>query len=150
MRTKVSYHPVWILPLYSDDKIYETMYLERENNKVLGLIGPIGKRSCLSTFMVHLDLVGMWVVLLWPPWLTHGPLSYLVLALLLCVYLCYDDSYLMGFIIRSLDHLLYGWTICCLWFYFIFGPLYVWFYVMTPLRPLVHYPKSFHFMILFL
>ena len=57
-------HPVWIFPLYNDDKIYETMYLEREKIKVLGLVGSISKRSCLSTFMVHLDLVGMWVVLL--------------------------------------------------------------------------------------
>ena len=127
------------------------MYLEREKIKVLGLVGPIGK--CLSTLMVHLDLVGLWVVLLWLPWLTHGPLSYLVLALLLCVYLCYDDSYLMGFIlshiyfmvllIKPLDHLLYGFInkafgpFFTLWFYFIifgplfyltFGPFILWFY----------------------
>ena len=63
MRIEGSYHSVWIFPLYSDDKIYETMYIEREKRlKVLGLVGPIGK--CLSTLMVHLDLVGLWVVLL--------------------------------------------------------------------------------------
>ena len=44
-------------------KLYETMYLERENIKVFGLVGPMGKRGCLSTFMVHLGLVGMRVVL---------------------------------------------------------------------------------------
>ena len=67
-------------------KIYETMYLEREKIKVLGLVGPIGKRGCLSTFMVHLDLVGIRVVLPCycdPLCLTYGPLSYLVLTLLL-------------------------------------------------------------------
>ena len=35
---------------------------EREKIKALGLVGPIGK--CLYTLMVHLDLVGMWVVLI--------------------------------------------------------------------------------------
>ena len=69
------------------------MYLERENNYwscwfYKGVVCP--------PYMVHLDLVGLWVVLLWPPLLTHGPLSYLVLAFLLCVYLCYDDFYLMS------------------------------------------------------
>ena len=40
-----------------------TIYLERENIKLLGLVGPIGKTGCLSTFMVNLGLVGMRVVL---------------------------------------------------------------------------------------
>ena len=40
-----------------------TIDLERENIKVLGLVGPMGKRGYLSTFMVHLGLVGMRVVL---------------------------------------------------------------------------------------
>ena len=40
-----------------------TMYLKREKIKVLGLVGPLGKRDCLSTFMVHLGLVSMKVVL---------------------------------------------------------------------------------------
>ena len=69
-------------------KIYEAVYLERENIKVLGLVGSIGKSSCFSTFMVHLDLVGINVVLpsyCDPLWLTYGPLSYLVLTFLLCV-----------------------------------------------------------------
>ena len=56
---------------------------------IIGLVCP--------PYMVHPDLVGLWVVLLWPPVLTHGPLSYLVLSLLLCVYPCHDDSHLMGF-----------------------------------------------------
>ena len=57
LKTKGSYHLVWIFPLYSDDKIYETMYLEREKIKALDLVGPIGK--CVSTLMVHLDLIGL-------------------------------------------------------------------------------------------
>ena len=40
-------------------KIYETMYLERENVKVLGLVGPMGKRGFFSTFTIQLGLVGM-------------------------------------------------------------------------------------------
>ena len=39
-----------------------TIYLEREKIKILGLVGPMGKRGCLSTFMVHLGLMGMRVV----------------------------------------------------------------------------------------
>ena len=42
-----------------------TIYLERENIKVLGLVGPVGKMGCLPTFTVHLGLVGMGVAL--PP-----------------------------------------------------------------------------------
>ena len=57
----------WSSSLYCDDKniygTHVTIYLERENDKVLGLIGPMGKMGCLSTFMVHLGLVGMRVVL---------------------------------------------------------------------------------------
>ena len=70
------------------------MYLEREKSLLVLLV--------LKKLFVHLiwfTLI-LWVCglfLLWPPLLTHGPLSYLVLALLLCVYLCYDDSYLMSF-----------------------------------------------------
>ena len=41
------------------------IYLERENIKVLGPVGPVGKRGCLPTFMAHLGLVGMGVAL--PP-----------------------------------------------------------------------------------
>ena len=40
-----------------------TIYLEREKIKILGLVGPMGKRGCLSTFMVHLGLVAIMVVL---------------------------------------------------------------------------------------
>ena len=36
-----------------------TIYLEREKIKFLGIIGPMGKMGSLSTFMVHLGLVGM-------------------------------------------------------------------------------------------
>ena len=64
--------------------------------------------------MVHSDLLGLWVVLLWPPMLTHGPLSYLVLALLLCVYPCHDDSHLMGFfgtLFFWLDNFIYDFII---------------------------------------
>ena len=46
-------------------KIYVTIYLEREKIKFNGLVGPTGKRVFLSTFMVHLGLVGMGVDL--PP-----------------------------------------------------------------------------------
>ena len=42
-----------------------TIYLERENIKVPCPIGPVGKRGCLPTFMVHLSLMGMGVAL--PP-----------------------------------------------------------------------------------
>ena len=45
-----------------------TIYLEREKIKFLGLVGlvgPIGKRGWLPTFMVHLGLVGIGVFL--PP-----------------------------------------------------------------------------------
>ena len=58
------------------------MYLERE--KILLVLLVLNK--LFVHLMVHLDLVSLWVVLLCPPLLTHGPLSYLVLALLLCVY----------------------------------------------------------------
>ena len=40
-----------------------TIYLEREKIKCLGIIGPLDKRDCLSTFMIHLGLVSMRVVL---------------------------------------------------------------------------------------
>ena len=42
-----------------------TIYLERENINVLGLVGPMGKRGCFPTFIVHLGLMGMEVSL--PP-----------------------------------------------------------------------------------
>ena len=48
----------------------------------------MGKGGWFSTFMVQLGLMGMRVALSSycdPIWLTYGPLSYLVLALLLCV-----------------------------------------------------------------
>ena len=38
-----------------------TIYLEREKIKVLGLVGPMGKRGRFPTFMVHLGLMGMGV-----------------------------------------------------------------------------------------
>ena len=47
-------------------KIYGThmtIYLERENIKVLSLVGPVGRRGCLPTFMEQLGLVGMGVYL---------------------------------------------------------------------------------------
>ena len=34
---------------------------ERENVKAIGIVGPMGKRGCFSTFMLHLILVGMGV-----------------------------------------------------------------------------------------
>ena len=40
-----------------------TIYLERAKVKVLGLVGPMGKRGCFSTLMVHLGLMGVRVVL---------------------------------------------------------------------------------------
>ena len=49
-------------------KIYGThvtIYLERENVKVRGLVGLVGKRGCFPTFIVHLGLMGMGVAL--PP-----------------------------------------------------------------------------------
>ena len=53
--------------LYCDDKniygTHVTIYLERENVKFLGIIDPMGKSGFFSTFMVHLGLVGMRVVL---------------------------------------------------------------------------------------
>ena len=55
-----------LLPYIVMIKIYGTrvtIYFEREKVKVLGLIGPMGKRGCLSTFIVHLGLVDMRVVL---------------------------------------------------------------------------------------
>ena len=45
-------------------KIYVTIYLEREKIKFLGLVGPMSKRGCFPTFMVHLALMGMGVALL--------------------------------------------------------------------------------------
>ena len=41
----------------------------------LGLVGPMGKRGCLSTFMVHLGLMGMGVSLppCCDPYLDFGP-----------------------------------------------------------------------------
>ena len=59
-------------------QIYVTMHLEREKIKVIGLVGPMGKRGCLSTLMLHLGLMGMRVALSSycdPLWLTYGPLS---------------------------------------------------------------------------
>ena len=40
-----------------------TIYLEREKINALGLVGPMGKRGYLYTFMIYLGLVGMRVVL---------------------------------------------------------------------------------------
>ena len=40
---------------YNDDKnICDNINRERENIKFIGLVGPMGKMGCLSTFMVHL------------------------------------------------------------------------------------------------
>ena len=40
-----------------------TIYLEGEKIKALGLVAPMGERGCFPTFMVHLGLVDMRVVL---------------------------------------------------------------------------------------
>ena len=46
--------------LYSDDKnICDNIPCEREKIKFIGLVGPMGRRGCFSTFTVHLGLVGM-------------------------------------------------------------------------------------------
>ena len=43
-------------------EIYVTMYLEIQKIfKFIGLVGPMDKRGCFSTFTVHLGLVGMGV-----------------------------------------------------------------------------------------
>ena len=92
-------------------------------------------------YIVHLDLVGLWFVLLWPPWLTHDPLSYLVLALLFCEYLYHDESDLWTIYFMVGPFVVYG-SHC------IFGPLYFRVLLYDTLRnfgPLVHYPKSFLF-----
>ena len=45
--------------LYSDYKnICDNIPWERKNIKFIGLIGPMGRSDCLSTFTVHLCLVG--------------------------------------------------------------------------------------------
>ena len=43
------------------EKLLEAIPWERENVKVIGFVGPMGKRGCFSTFMVHLNFVGMGV-----------------------------------------------------------------------------------------
>ena len=48
------------LYLYNDDKnICGNIPWERENIKFIGLVGPMGRMGCFSTFTVHLALVGM-------------------------------------------------------------------------------------------
>ena len=113
--------------------------------------------------MVHLDLLGMWVVFLWSIWLIHGPLSYLVLALLLCVpllwwlftlwVLLWDlwtiyyksiglftlwlDNLLFMILFLSLDHFMFGFT---LWhpydpWYTILSHSILWFYFYKIIWP---------------
>ena len=52
-----------------------TIYLERENINVIGLVSIVVKRGCFHTFIVHLGLMGMGVSL--PPCFdaqqTYGP-----------------------------------------------------------------------------
>ena len=44
--------------LYNDDKnICDNIPWEREKIKFIGLVGPMGRRGCLSTFTVHLYLM---------------------------------------------------------------------------------------------
>ena len=96
------------------------MYLERERRlKYLVLLVLWVKRSCLSTFMVHFDLVGMRIVLLWPP------LVDLWSFILLCP--------------STLIVCTFGMMTFTLWF--LFGPLVyypksnfiLWFYYIRPL-----------------
>ena len=48
--------------LYNDDKnICDNITWEREKIKVIGLVGPMAKMGCFSTFTIHLGLVGMGV-----------------------------------------------------------------------------------------
>ena len=61
------------------------IYLGREKMKVLGPIGPVGKRGWLPTFMVHLGLVGIGVSL--PPCYDSLLMVLLVIAPLLSVVL---------------------------------------------------------------
>ena len=64
--TAVFSRSTWVIYfcLYNDDKnICDNIIWERENIKVVGLVGPMGKLGCLSTFMTHLGLVGMGVSL---------------------------------------------------------------------------------------
>ena len=67
--------------------IYIYIYLEREKIKALGLVGPMGKRGCLSTFILHLGLVGNWVLnsIVAPLVYFCSFIFYLVLASFLCV-----------------------------------------------------------------
>ena len=45
-------------------EIYVTMYLEIQKIfKFIGLVGPMAKRGCLSTFTIHFGIVGMGVSL---------------------------------------------------------------------------------------
>ena len=105
-------------------KIYGThmtIYLEREKIKVLGLVGPMGKRGCLSTFMVHLGLVGMRVVL--PS---------------------YDDPFgwpMVLYVLLSPSVLMvgaFGMLTFILWFLF----LDHWYFMVFTFGPLLPYPKS--------
>ena len=110
-------------------KIYKTMYLERDKI-IIDLVRPINELFFMP-FMVHI-ILWVCVVLLWTPWLTNGPLSYLVLALLLCVHLgllpygFYPKSYflLYGFINKTFG------PFFILWFYL--GKCYFMFWPMIP------------------
>ena len=53
-------HVVVTSPYTMMIKIYGThmtIYLEREKINVLGLVGPMGKRGCFPTFIVHLGIM---------------------------------------------------------------------------------------------
>ena len=44
--------------LYNDDKnICDNLPWQREKIKFIGLVGPMGRRVCFSTFKVHLYIV---------------------------------------------------------------------------------------------
>ena len=65
---EVTIHVVMTYPYIVLIQIYGTnmtIYLERENINVLGLVSHVGKRGCFPTFIVHLGLMGMGVAL--PP-----------------------------------------------------------------------------------
>ena len=69
-------------------KICDNITWERENIKGIGLVGPMGKMGCFSTFMVHLGLVdmgGSYHLVVTPLVDLWSFIFYLVLAPLLCV-----------------------------------------------------------------
>ena len=106
MKDKRIVPSVWILPLYSDDTIYKTMYLEREKSLLVFLV--------LKELLAHL----LWFTLSCGYVGSCDPLGwYLVLTLLLVCTFDYDDSYLMGFWYTNLSS-----------FYLLVGPFTLWLY----------------------